>query len=162
MKDLPFKEMKEYPDSINATGIITRLLDGLGYRFYWATEGLTDKEYAFRLSAEAMSIGEIVGHIWGLINWIWLSIYGEEFSRPKEDSLVRNSVLENLALLKKHFTEMSVDELKAIRIEKRPFWHLINGPMSDALTHVGQINILRRAAGNPTPLSNVFLLFITE
>ncbi|MHC4608217.1 MAG: hypothetical protein ACYTAF_15010 [Planctomycetota bacterium] len=38
-----------------------------------------------------------------------------------------------------------------------PFWNLINGPISDALTHVGQINALRRQAGKPAAGANVFL-----
>lgn len=32
-----------------------------------------------------------------------------------------------------------------------PFWYLINGPIADALTHVGQISSWRRMAGNPQP-----------
>jgi hypothetical protein len=29
------------------------------------------------------------------------------------------------------------------------FWYLINGPITDVLTHIGQINSWRRIAGNP-------------
>jgi hypothetical protein len=43
-----------------------------------------------------------------------------------------------------------------LTIDGRPFWHIINGPISDALSHVGQINSFRRLAGNPTPKANVF------
>ncbi len=32
-----------------------------------------------------------------------------------------------------------------------PYWHLINGPISDALYHTGQIVSFRRASGNPIP-----------
>ena len=37
-----------------------------------------------------------------------------------------------------------------------PFWNMINGPLADALTHVGQINSWRRLAGNPAPKADVF------
>jgi len=30
-----------------------------------------------------------------------------------------------------------------------PFWNLINGPISDALWHVGQVVSFRRSSGNP-------------
>jgi hypothetical protein len=33
---------------------------------------------------------------------------------------------------------------------------MINGPLADALTHVGQINAFRRLAGNPTPKARLF------
>ena len=38
-----------------------------------------------------------------------------------------------------------------------PFWHVINGPLSDALWHTGQVVMLRRASDNPlNPNVNVF------
>jgi hypothetical protein len=52
---------------------------------------------------------------------------------------------------------MNDKELMSITINKKPFWHIINGPIADALTHVGQINSFRRLAGNPTPKVNVFI-----
>ena len=30
-----------------------------------------------------------------------------------------------------------------------PFWNIINGPISDALWHCGQVVLLRRSSGNP-------------
>ena len=32
-----------------------------------------------------------------------------------------------------------------------PFWNQINGPISDALWHVGQVVSFRRSSGNPFP-----------
>jgi hypothetical protein len=46
--------------------------------------------------------------------------------------------------------------LATITIDGKPFWHLINGPMADALTHTGQISSFRRLAGNPAPRSHPF------
>jgi hypothetical protein len=42
-------------------------------------------------------------------------------------------------------------------VRDHPIWYLINGPLADALTHVGQINAWRRLAGNPCPKVSVFL-----
>lgn len=37
-----------------------------------------------------------------------------------------------------------------------PFWNEINGPIADALWHVGQVVSLRRSSGNPfNPKVNV-------
>jgi hypothetical protein len=39
-----------------------------------------------------------------------------------------------------------------------PLWNLINGPISDALYHTGQVVSFRRSSGNPIPKGvNVFL-----
>jgi hypothetical protein len=34
-------------------------------------------------------------------------------------------------------------------VTEYPMWNVINGPVSDAIYHVGQIVAFRRAAGNP-------------
>jgi len=51
---------------------------------------------------------------------------------------------------------MSDGDLEKLRIRDKPFWNLINGPLSDALTHTGRINSFRRLAGNPVAGANVF------
>jgi hypothetical protein len=39
-----------------------------------------------------------------------------------------------------------------------PFWNQINGPISDALWHCGQVVMNRRASGNPLQKGvNVFI-----
>ena len=46
-------------------------------------------------------------------------------------------------------------EVEEVKIYRRrndtiyPIWYLINGPISDVLTHIGQIASWRRIAGNP-------------
>jgi hypothetical protein len=47
-------------------------------------------------------------------------------------------------------------DLKKIETSNRPFWHIINGPLPDALTHIGQINSFRRLAGKPVKRAQVF------
>ena len=37
-----------------------------------------------------------------------------------------------------------------------PVWNIMNGPLADALTHVGQINAWRRLNGNPVAPAAVF------
>ena len=39
-----------------------------------------------------------------------------------------------------------------------PFWNLINGQISDAIYHTGQVVMMRRASGNPIdPTVDVFM-----
>ncbi len=59
-----------YPDHLSGTSVLTRMLDGLGFRFYWATEGLRAEDYDFRPAKDTMSIGELVKHVWSLVNWV--------------------------------------------------------------------------------------------
>jgi hypothetical protein len=155
-KGLPFRSIDGYPAQVGGPSVMARLLDGLGFRFYWATEGLTDLEYAFSPGQGCQSIGQLVGHIWGLTNWVYLAVFGEGEHRPEGASSQRAHALEMLYELRERLASMDDTALEAITIDGRPFWHMINGPLADALTHVGQINAFRRLAGNPTPRAGLF------
>ena len=145
------------PDDVSGITVLVRLLDGLGFRFRWSTEGLSDDDYEFRPASDCMSIGELVGHVWGLVNWVSLSVGLDEFERGDDVSITRERVLEIIYALREALRSMSDEDLGDITIDERPFWHIINGPIADALTHVGQINSFRRLAGKPTPKANVFI-----
>ncbi len=164
MSHLKFRSVTTYPKRVDGTAVLTRLIDGLGYRFFWATEGLREQDYNFYPGNNCKTIGELIKHIWGLVNWIHLNIigHGNDKERPKDITVERNHVLDVLGTLRDYFQELSDDELVSITIEKKPFWHLINGPFSDALTHVGQINSFRRLAGNKTQKCSVFTLKAPE
>jgi hypothetical protein len=155
-EDLPFKQITGYPPHANGPSVIARLLDGLGFRFRWATEGLFAEHYAFSPGQGCQSIGELVRHVWGLINWVHLSVFGEGEPRPEDPPAQREHALEMLYKLREHFASLDDAALEAMTIDGRPFWHMINGPLADALTHVGQINAFRRLAGNPTPKAGLF------
>jgi len=85
-----------------------------------------------------------------------LIITGEQAKRPSSKIDQRDHVLDLIRMIREDITSMSDKQLAAVRIEGLPFWHIINGPISDALSHVGQINMARRLMGKPTPEANVF------
>lgn len=152
-----FHQIPQYPDNVSGNTILMRLLDGLGFRFRWSTEGLDENDYSFRPAPDCMSIEELIRHIWGLVNWVCQSMLTERFRKQDDISLVRRSILEMTHTLREALTSMSDEDLRRVTIEGRPFWPIINGPIADALTHIGQINSFRRLAGNPTPKANVFV-----
>ena len=156
-EELLYYNIPDPPATISGATIIIRMIDGLGFRFRWATEGLRETDYDFRPKPDVMSIRELIEHIWGLCNWIKLSITTNNETRPHNILLIRKSILDILWSLRKILISMDEDDFKKIKINKQSFWHIINGPISDALTHVGQINSFRRIAGNPIPNVNVFL-----
>ncbi len=120
-KDAPFREIPDYPSHLDASTVVVRVLDGLGFRFYWATEGLSDEDYAFRPCPGAMSLAEVQEHIWGLVIWMSLAMGGEERTRPKENALVRDAALEVLLSLRNAFDALSDEELQKIQLQGKPF-----------------------------------------
>ena len=159
---LPYYEIPAYPDSFSAENVVARMIDGVGFRFYWATEGLRPEDLAFRPSAEARTSEETIDHILGLSYLIVNAVKqqpnvrsGEETS-PLPYDLKRKQTLDNLKtasdILKNAGGSLEDYPIIFINGEKRsefPFWNMLNGPIADALWHVGQVVSFRRSSGNP-------------
>jgi len=144
---------------------MARLVDGLGFRYRWATEGLRGEETTWRATPENMSLGEMLRHIYGLVYWVSEQFdLIDGFPLPAEippNLELRRPTLDLALVLREHLAGASDRDLYAVRMQSRDtvvgFWNMINGPLCDALTHVGQINAWRRIMGNPSPPANVFL-----
>ena len=156
--DLPFSEIGEYPADFSQANIISRMIEGLGYRYYWATKSLTENDLNYKSSEDARSTIQIIEHIYSLTIMISSSFEKKEF---KFTSVTYNyDELRTKTLLKLKYIH---DELRSnpdfsqlfIKFERGgtkmefPFWNQINGPISDALWHCGQVVMNRRSSGNP-------------
>ncbi len=144
-----FKSYPEAPQEVSASNAIARMLDGLGYRYYWALNGLSEEDCEYRLCEGAKSICEIIEHVQDLVNWIHVHICGHDMKRPKNIIEQGYETLRVIEELRNFFIEMQDEDLGNYKLEHRPFWSFINMPISDALHHVGQVALLRRAVGNP-------------
>ena len=165
--DLPFSEIGEYPADFSQANIISRMIEGLGYRYHWATKSLTENDLNYKSSEDARSTIQIIEHIYSLTMMISSSFEKKEF---KLTSVTYNyDELRTKTLLKLKYIH---DELRSnpdfsqlfIKFERGgtkmefPFWNQINGPISDALWHCGQVVMNRRSSGNPLQSGvNVFL-----
>lgn len=154
---LPYAEIPKEPKEFNAGTVASRMVDGLGFRFYWATEGLKEKDLNFKPSEEARTAMETVDHILILSILITNAVTGEEQEFPKKDELtfpqMRERILLNLEKTSKILRESKdlSDFNMNLRGEEYPFWYQINGPIADAIWHTGQLVSFRRSSGNPFP-----------
>ena len=144
-----FESYPEEPKELSVSNAIARMIDGLGHRLYWGLKDLTEEDCEYRVCDDAKSIYEIIWHIFGLVNWVYMHVYGHEMNRPKNIIEQGIETLKALEKLRHHFIQIDDNELERYRLEEKSFWSFINMPLSDALNHVGQVRILRRAAGNP-------------
>ncbi|MDA1210852.1 MAG: hypothetical protein O3A41_07430, partial [Bacteroidetes bacterium] len=167
-KALPFAEIGPYPDHYSAQGVMHRLISGLGYRYYWASAELRPEDLNYRVSADSRSTREILEHIYGLSATIAATLEGGVAEAANLDNMtyefLRKGTLVHLeravnALERvEDFSELSVKIVQPNQTYEFEFWHLINGQISDAIWHSGQVVMNRRASGNPLRLGvNVFL-----
>ena len=49
----------------------------------------------------------------------------------------------------KDLANCNVTFKRSEKTSEYPFWNLINGPIADAIWHVGQVVSFRRSSGNP-------------
>lgn len=160
-KQLPYYEIPPSAENYSAGSVASRQIDGLGFRFYWATEGLRTEDLNYRSSTDARSSMETIQHIYEMSEMIKNAVT-ETVNTPGQSPQLafddmRRRTLENLKVasdILKHSSEEDLHRFSLIfeRGEERtayPFWNLINGPLSDCLWHTGQIVSLRRMSGNP-------------
>ena len=65
-KTLPFYEIPEAPTTFNECTVVARMIEGLGFRYYWATEGLRPEDLIYKASASGRTSEETIDHIYGL------------------------------------------------------------------------------------------------
>jgi hypothetical protein len=144
-ESLPFSIIPPAPDEVTAASTLARMVQGLGFRYYWATEGLTLKDLNYRPTEEAQSTLETLQHIYGLALVIKNTTENSPNTRP-------------LTGIPDGYEELSIIFDRKGKISNFPIWNLMNGPLEDAIYHTGQIVSFRRTAGNPIPKGvNVFL-----
>ena len=147
---LPYYEIPEHADSYTAGSVASRMLDGLGFRYYWATEGLRVEDLAYKPSESGRTSAETIDHLLGLSNFILNSISTEK-SNDKDETITFIEKRKQTLLNIKKASEIlrTIDDVSQFDNDRFPFWNIINGPTSDALWHCGQVVMLRRASGNP-------------
>jgi hypothetical protein len=152
------------PASMSAGALLSRLCDGIGFRYRWATEGIAAADMGFSPGTGCMSLGELLEHILELLEWVAKNLgldAGAADPSGSDPAAHRGRTLDLAAALSARFRGMSDADLDAVRIrssrgESLPAWNMVNGPLADSLTHIGQVLSWRRLAGSPPPPADVF------
>jgi len=159
--ELPYQQIPDYPAKYTASGVAARLMDGLGFRYYWATEGLRVEDLSYRPNDDARTTMETLVHIYELSQVMLNSIHQVPTSSSQEPAMsfpeLRKKTLENIKAVSDKLKNSKDKDLKKYKMvfvresgtRELPFWNEINGPISDALWHVGQVVSFRRSSGNP-------------
>lgn len=164
MSELPYTRIPDPPEEMNASTILVRLVDGIGFRYRWATEGLREEDMEFQPCDSSMIMVDLLGHINGLLNVSEAFITGKEMKSVKPVGLDerRKETLATVVRIREALLDLDDDYLgermykPPWRDTEYPLWYVINGPLSDTLTHVGQVASWRRIHDNPIVGANVF------
>ena len=149
-EELPFYQIPDYPETYTSGTVAARMIDGLGFRYFWATEGLRVEDLKQKASESGRTSKETVAHLYELSKFIRNSILDKNKDENKdiisfEDT--RRRTLKNFKIVSDVLRDTNTPY--NLQDSQVPFWNIINGPIADALWHCGQLVMLRRASGNP-------------
>ena len=152
---LPYYELPEAAQNYTAGTVASRLVDGLGFRFYWASKDLNNEDLNFKPSEDARTTSETIDHILNLSYVILNSTLKQPNTKNDFSELSYEAKREQTLINLKAASDIlkSSDDIAQFEIifgeSKVPFWNNINGPIADAIWHCGQIASYRRSSGNP-------------
>lgn len=153
---LPYYEIPKMEENYTAQTTVARMIDGLGFRYFWASEGLKAEDLNYQPKGKGRTTLETIHHIYDLsatmlrlTNTDFKQVKEKEkmsFSEMRKQTLLNFEALRNKVLSTKNLAELSVKKDDKVSI---PFFYMINGPIADAIWHTGQISSFRRSSGNP-------------
>lgn len=161
-QSLPYSTIPDYPEKYTPGTVAARLVDGLGFRYYWATEGLRPADLEYKPNEDARTSLETLQHIHAMS----YNLVNATRKVPSESSKIisditfdqlRSETLQNFEAASQTLKANNEKGLEDFNLIFKgddyevsyPFWNLLNGPIADMLWHVGQVVSFRRSSGNP-------------
>ncbi len=137
--------------SETAKDFFRHTLATLAYRGGKAFGGVPESFSEFRVAPGSRSAGEILAHIGDLLDWALIMAKEKHIWRETPAEGWTKDVARFQAALAAFDAYIASGAPLQAPLDK-----LFQGPLADALTHVGQIAMLRRLAGSPLKGENYF------
>ena len=131
--------------------VLRHMVATVVYRGGVAVSGAPEGFGVFRLNEEVRTPGEILAHIGDLLQGSIHLLKGELVHLTSSPLQWDEEVSRFFSLARRLDSFLASDAPLACPVEK-----LIQGPVGDALTHVGQLVMLRRLAGSPVRAESYF------
>ena len=137
--------------------LLQHFLAALAYRTQKALRGAPESFGEFRAGTHVRTPHELIWHMTGVIGYARTMLHGGRFTPPGLPTFAEEVARfhETLAALHTDFADTSL----TAQITDEQF---LQGPLSDAMTHAGQLAMLRRLAGSPIASENFIFATITS
>ncbi|WP_206886197.1 hypothetical protein [Alicyclobacillus mali (ex Roth et al. 2021)] len=128
------------------TPAIRHLLATIGYRASRVLNGVPDTFATFSAGEGVRTPVELVHHVGDVLLIVYRDLRGGE-----REELPAGPWREEVERLFRILEDVDQAIAQGAEPTKRSWEQLLQGPIADALTHIGQLATLRRLAGNPMP-----------
>jgi hypothetical protein len=129
--------------------LLQHFLAAIAYRTQKALRGAPDTFGEFRAARNVRTPHELLWHMTGVIGYARTFIHGGEFAPPRLDSLS-----DEVARFHATLEALAADLGDSGSIAQLSDAQFLQGPLADAMTHAGQLAMLRRLAGSPVASEN--------
>ncbi|MEJ2668408.1 MAG: hypothetical protein P8Z81_15160 [Deinococcales bacterium] len=131
--------------------LLRRYLATLAYRLRKALRGTPDGFSDFQAGHGVRTPNDLLNHMRGRL----LFVHGH--LRPNDgEEPPRLSWTDEVAALSRVLSALDDDLRSAAPLDEATVHRLLQGPLSDVMTHVGQVAMLRRLAGSPIPAESFY------
>ena len=131
--------------------VLRHLVATVAYRGGIAVSDASENFAVFRARETTRTPGEVLAHISDLLEGSLYLVKGELVYLTSAPLMWKEEIARFFSAVKEFDSYLASDAPLACPVEK-----LIQGPIGDALTHVGQIVMLRRMAGKPVCVEAYF------
>jgi hypothetical protein len=131
--------------------LLRHALATVAYRGGKAVRNVPEGFAVFHADEGVRAPGQILAHMGDLMDWALSMAVGKQAWNNSQPLAWEKEVERFFAALKKFDDYLASNEPVQAPLEK-----LFQGPIADALTHVGQIAILRRLAQDPVKPENYY------
>jgi hypothetical protein len=142
-------------DTMEHTSILRHTVATLAYRAGKAMRGAPPEFAAFSAAPGSRTPAEILAHMGDLFDWALALADGKHFWQNSPPLEWDSGMARFFTALEAFDRRLASDQPLGAPAEK-----LFQGPIADALTHTGQISMLRRMAGCPCRGENYFVAHI--
>jgi hypothetical protein len=136
--------MSQTPGESGRRELLRHALATLAYRGGKAVRGAPDSFGAFHLAATSRTPVQILAHIGDLLDWALSLARGQQVWEESPPLAWPDEVSRFYDGLQQLDAQLAGQDPQGASVEQ-----MLQGPIADALTHVGQLTLLRRLAGSP-------------
>lgn len=117
----------------------------IAYRFQNATHNTSNDFGDFSPGLGTRTVSEVINHMYQLLRSSGMLIEQGTFNSNPPEKLTYTPEIERFAEELVNFDKILIEE----DLDIPTAYRLLQGPLSDILTHIGQIAMMRRLDGNP-------------
>ena len=139
------------PETVSARDLLRHCLATIAYRAGKVVRDVPESFAKFQPPEKARTPEQILAHIGDLFDWALAMASGKPEWKDSQPLPWAKEIERFFAALKRFDDYLAGDEVLYASPEK-----LFQGPVADALNHVGQLAMLRRMAGVPMKGENYF------